>query len=83
MIKEIIATIATVLVSSSYIPQIIKGYKTKSLKDLSMSFLAIVGTGVFLWILYGIFNSDPTFIIANAVILLFVITIVAMKMHYD
>ncbi len=82
MIKEVIAIIATLLVTTSYIPQIIKGYRTKSLKDLSTSFLVIVGIGVLLWILYGIFNSDFTFIIANAVILVFVITLILMKFYY-
>ncbi len=83
MLKEIIATIATVLIGISYLPQIIKGYRRKSLRDVSMAFLVIISFGLFSWILYGFVNMDNVFIIANIINLSFALTLVFMKLHYD
>lgn len=83
MLKEIIAILATILVTVGYIPQIIKGYKTKTLEDLSMGLLTIIGLGVLLWVFYGILNKDTIFLIANTIILSFLLTLIIMKIYYD
>ena len=82
IIKEIIATLATILLASSYIPQIIKGYKTKKLDDVSMGFLVILATGLLFWMLYGFLNEDLIFIIANLVNVSLAVTLIGMKVHY-
>jgi MtN3 and saliva related transmembrane protein len=83
MLKEILAIIATVLVTSSYIPQIAKGIATKSMKDVSMMFLLAITLGVLAWICYAVVIGDMVFFIANAVTGLFAITLIGMKLYYD
>jgi len=83
MLREILAIIATILVTTSYIPQIIKGFKTKKLKDVSMFFLVIICLGVFVWILYAIVIKDLVFMIANIVIMMCSFTLIIMKLYYD
>jgi MtN3 and saliva related transmembrane protein len=83
MLGAVLATLATICVVSSYIPQIVKGYKTKSLKDVSMGFLLIIIIGTLLWMIYAIVNSDFIFLTANSIILLFAITLTVMKLHYN
>ncbi|MBU1975792.1 MAG: hypothetical protein KKG59_05295 [Nanoarchaeota archaeon] len=83
MLREILAAIATILVVSSYIPQIIKGYKTKRLKDVSMYFLIIIFTGVVVWTVYGIVAKDWVFMSANILIMFCSLTLIFMKLHYD
>ena len=82
MIKEIIALIATILVVSSYIPQVLKAYKTKSLSDISIVYLIAICFGVFLWIIYAVLNNDLTFFIANVIILMFASMLISMKIYY-
>jgi MtN3 and saliva related transmembrane protein len=79
---DIIAILATVVVVSANIPQIIKGYKTKSLEDVSMLFLIVLFSGVVLWLIYGVLINEPTFIISNSVILVSIIVLISMKIHY-
>ena len=82
MIKEIIATIATFCIVISYLPQIIKGHKTKSLEDISWGFLFIINIGVILWVIYGILNEDTIFIVANIILVALQLILICMKYHY-
>lgn len=50
-----------------FLPQIIKIYRTKSAKDLSLITVLQFSFGVFLWVLYGIHIRDSIVIIANSV----------------
>jgi MtN3 and saliva related transmembrane protein len=83
MLKEIIAILATLCVTVSYIPQIIRGYRRKSLKDVSMGFLVIIAAGVSFWIVYALLDKDLTFLLANIIILLCAIVLIIMKVHYQ
>ena len=57
---------AAVLTTSSFLPQIIKAYRTKSLCDLSMYLMILFSSGTMLWMIYGIFKADAIIIVANA-----------------
>jgi MtN3 and saliva related transmembrane protein len=83
MLKEILATGATILVTSSYIPQIAKGLATKSMKDVSMMFLLAIAAGVILWIAYAYVNGDTVFLISNCITGSFAVILIGMKLHYD
>ena len=75
--------IAGALTTSGYIPQIVKGYRTKKMRDVSMMMISILCTGMFLWILYGLSQSDIPLIVSNIVGTSFLVTLVAMKFYYD
>ena len=83
MVKEILAIVATATIVLSYIPQLIKGYRTKSLQDISWGFLGLLLLGLFAWTFYAILNEDMVFLIANTTILIFGFSLVLMKFHYD
>ncbi len=83
MIADIIAFTATLFMDISYIPQIIRGYKRKSLADVSMSFLLLIAFAIVLWIFYAFQNNDFTFLIANSITLIFATSLVFMKFYYD
>ena len=53
----------------SFIPQIIKSFKTKSVKDVSIVTLFQLSLGVSLWIAYGIHLKDAIIIAANSIML--------------
>ena len=56
---DIIGTVAGILVLSSFIPQIIKAYKTKKMFDVSAHLMILIASGMFLWVIYGFIRSDP------------------------
>ena len=54
----ILGTVASVMVTVGWIPQIIRGYKTKSLSDVSYYLMILISSGSVLWIFYGIEIND-------------------------
>jgi MtN3 and saliva related transmembrane protein len=79
----VIGTIASVLVTAGWIPQIIRGYKTKSLSDVSYYLMILISTGSVLWIFYGIEIQDKIIITVNIAILIFNLTLFGMKIKYS
>jgi len=65
MYWSLIGSAAAVLTMFSFVPQIIKVLKTKSVKDVSLITLFQLSCGSSLWIAYGIHLKDRIIIIAN------------------
>lgn len=79
----IIGTVAGILVLSSFIPQLIKAYKTKKMSDVSIHLMILIASGMFLWVIYGFIRSDPVIIGTNATGFALNITLLVMKLRYD
>ena len=80
---SVIGTIAGILVLLSFIPQIIKAYKTKKMFDVSAHLMILIASGMFLWVIYGFIKSDPVIIGTNAAGFALNITLLVMKLRYD
>jgi len=80
---DIIGTVAGILVLSSFIPQLIKAYKTKRMSDVSIHLLILIASGMFLWVIYGLIRSDPAIIGTNATGFALNITLLVLKLRYD
>lgn len=78
-----LAFVAGALTSTGYIPQIIKGYRTRKLDDVSLIMPAALGFGMFLWLIYGLAREDSAIIAANVVGASFTTLLVLMKMRYS
>jgi len=66
----------------AFLPQVIKTWKSKSAKDLSLGMYSIFCTGVLLWLIYGVLISDLPIILANAVTLLLALSILLFKLFF-
>jgi MtN3 and saliva related transmembrane protein len=64
--EQILGLSAGVLTSISSLPQLLKIFKEKEAKDVSLKMLFILLSGVFLWIVYGIFKKDVPIIATNS-----------------
>ena len=80
---DVIGTVAGILVLSSFIPQLIKAYKTKKMSDVSIHLMILIASGMFLWVIYGFIRSDPVIIGTNATGFALNITLLVMKLRYD
>ncbi|MDM9582742.1 SemiSWEET transporter [Nostoc sp. GT001] len=63
-------------------PQMLKTWQTKSAKDVSLVTLMTFISGVFLWLIYGIYLQSLPIILANAVTLIFNLIILWLKIKY-
>ena len=80
---SILGIIAASLVTSSFIPQIIKGYRTKHLDDVSYWLMITICIGMSLWIGYGIIKNDFVIIGANISTIILNMILVVMKFRYS
>ena len=80
---DIIGTVAGMLVLSSFMPQIVKAYRTKKMSDVSAHLMILIASGMFLWIIYGFIRSDPVIVGTNAAGFALNITLLVMKIRYD
>jgi len=69
MFWKIIGASAATLTMFSFIPQIARSLRTKSVKDVSPVTLFQLSCGAVLWTIYGIYLQDPIIITANLVTL--------------
>lgn len=79
----VLGTVASALVTVGWIPQIIRGYKTKKLSDVSHYLMILISAGSVLWIFYGIEIKDQIIITVNVIILIFNLTLFGMKIRYS
>lgn len=77
-----IGLFAGVLTTVSFVPQVIKIWKTKSATDISLGMFAIFSAGVLLWLFYGIEIDAMPVIVANAITLALSLTILFFKIKY-
>ncbi len=69
-----LGAVAAALTSFGFVPQIVKMWQTKSVRDISpISILQFIA-GVLLWTVYGVHLRDPVVMAANLVSLAILIT---------
>ena len=74
---------AGVLILTGWVEQIYKGYKTKSLKDVSRFLMIFISAGAILWLIYGFVISDVFIIGTNIAAIVLMMTVLVMKKRYD
>jgi MtN3 and saliva related transmembrane protein len=79
----ILGIAAGVLILSGWVEQIIKGYKTKSLKDVSKYLMVFIAGGSILWLIYGIIVADVYIIGTNIAAIFLMMIVLFMKKRYE
>ncbi len=67
------------LTTIAFVPQVIKSWRAKSVKDLSFLWLIIFNSGVIFWLIYGFLKSDIAIILANSMTLILASSLLFMK----
>ncbi|MAH01911.1 hypothetical protein CMO87_01610 [Candidatus Woesearchaeota archaeon] len=74
--------VAATLTISAFLPQVIKAWKTKSTKDVSLLMFSTLIVGNVLWLVYGILIGSLPIVITNILIFIFASTILILKIKY-
>lgn len=80
--ETIIGTIAGILTSVSMLPQLIKVLKEKDVENLSGGMIAVLLTGVSLWVVYGIMKNELPIILSNGFSVVVNITLLVYYFKY-
>jgi MtN3 and saliva related transmembrane protein len=78
----IIGLIAAVCTTCSFLPQVIKIWRTKRTNDVSLMMYAILTTGLLLWLVYGLILKDIPLIVANSVSLTLSLCVLVLKIKH-
>lgn len=75
----ILGLVAAFFGTISFIPQVVKVYKTKRTEDISLGSYLLLSVTSILWTSYGILMKDLPIIIANSLILILTLSILIQK----
>lgn len=78
----ILGLVAGTLTTLSFLPQLLKAWKSRSTHDISIGMFSMLAAGVLLWLVYGLVTADIPVTVANAITLVFVALILALKLRY-
>ncbi|MCC7572172.1 MAG: SemiSWEET transporter [Candidatus Methanofastidiosum sp.] len=81
-IIAILGLLAGSLTTMSFVPQVMKTWKFKETKDISLLMYIIFFTGILLWFSYGILINNAPIILANGVSLVLVFSVLMLKIRY-
>ena len=78
----VLGLLAALLTTISNIPQVIKSWKTKKTRDVSLFMYILLVAGVFTWLIYGFLINDLPLILANFITLILVSSVLFLKIKY-
>lgn len=79
---QLLGMLAGILTTIAFLPQVIKTWKSRSAKDLSLGMFSIFCTGVLLWLIYGLLVDDLPIVLANFVTLILALTLLVFKLSF-
>jgi MtN3 and saliva related transmembrane protein len=79
---QLLGLFAGSLTTAAFLPQVIKTWKSRSAKDLSLGMFSLFCTGVFLWLIYGLMVNDVPVIAANLITLMLASTLLFFKLRF-
>ena len=79
---EILGFVAAILTTLCWLPQAVRTIRTKETRSLSLLAQSALTIGVVLWLAYGLLIGNAPIILSNAISLVLVTAILAMKLRY-
>ena len=79
---DAIGSVAAVLTTASFVPQVWHSFKTRDVSGVSLGMYSVFTLGVALWLLYGVLLQSWPLMIANSITLLLAAAILGMKLRF-
>ena len=73
---------AAILTTISFVPQVLKVWRTRSARDVSLGMYSLFTLGIFTWLVYGVLIESWPVILANFVTLVLAGMVLAMKLRF-
>ena len=73
---------AAILTTISFVPQVLKVWRTRSAKDVSLGMYSLFTLGIFTWLVYGVLIESWPVILANFITLVLAGMVLAMKLKF-
>lgn len=80
---DILGYAAGAITSLTFLPQVVKTWKEKSAKDVSLLMFIIAAINEVMWIVYGALLDNWVIILTNAIVLAMSLTMIYLKLSYN
>jgi len=77
---KLVGTVAGTLTTVAFVPQVIKTWRSRSTRDISLAMWLAFTLGVALWLVYGLMAESWPILIANAITLLLAGSVLRIKL---
>lgn len=80
---ELVGMIAGTLTTLAYVPQVVKVWRSRSARDLSLGMFLLMNIGNFLWLVYGLLIASVGLVAANGATLALTVSVLVAKLKFD
>ena len=80
---DILGYTAGFITSLTFLPQVIKTWKERSARDISLMMFIIAAVNEALWIVYGILLDNMVIILTNVTVLSMALIMIYLKLRYN
>ena len=78
----LVGYIAGILTTTAFVPQVVRAWKLKETRDLSLAMLILFATGILLWTCYGVWTESLPIIAANMITFALILVLLGLKLRY-
>ncbi len=82
IVFEFLGITGSLIICGSVIPQVIRTYRTKSARDLSITYLITLMTGIIMLTVYSVYIMDLVFIFGNVLSILSIGILICLWIRY-
>ena len=80
--STLLGLLAGSLTTASFVPQVLKTWRSRSARDISTLWLITFITGISLWLIYGLLILSLPIILANGITLALTLLILFFKLQF-
>ena len=80
---DVLGYAAGAVTSLTFLPQVVKTWKDKSAKDVSLMMFIIAAINEVMWIVYGALLNNWVIILTNSIVLAMSLTMIFLKLRYN
>ncbi len=79
---EIVGLVAAALTTSSFVPQALKIWRSRSAADVSFVMYLMMSLGTALWLIYGVLLDSLALMVANGTAFVLVTSVLVLKIRH-
>lgn len=79
---DILGYSACAVTALTFLPQVLKTWKEKSAKNVSLMMFIIAFVNEVMWIAYGVFRDDMVIIVTNVIMITMCSVMISLKLKY-
>lgn len=79
---NVLGFVAGVLTTAAFVPQVLKIWRTRSARDISLGMYTVFTSGVVLWLAYGLALGSVPIVVANVFTLALALAVLVLKLRY-